>query len=478
MCRPRIALIATTSLLTMLAAGAPPVSPIEAARKLAEQGPGEWGVLVVDEATGEEVLSIRPDALLQPASCQKVFATAAILDALGPDWTTPTIVYSTVAPDSAGVVAGDLVLYGGGDPNLSDRFSPGNSLGPLRELARRVRASGVRQVEGGLVADESYLSGPPHGSGWGLVDLQWYFGAEVSALSFNDNLAEVRVVPGERNGDPCTVELLPDVGYLQVINETKTGDPAGRVLVHGDLDGPRVIIGGGLPRKSAGWRAYVAVHDPALYTAAAFRVALEEEGIAVAAPTRHLDANMVRPEALAFDHLTELARLDSAPLRELVRVVNKRSQNLHAELMLRLLGRVAGDPGKSSDEAGVELVRAYLRRAGVEDGVLSLRDGSGLSRLDRITARALAATVLAARGSPGFVDSLPRAGVDGTLRGRLAGLDLAAKTGSLATAKSLAGYLRTASGRRLIVVFVCNGRAPTGYAVGRIDQMLTNLAKL
>jgi D-alanyl-D-alanine carboxypeptidase/D-alanyl-D-alanine-endopeptidase (penicillin-binding protein 4) len=377
------------------------------------------------------------------------------------------------------VLHGDLVLYGRGDPNLSGRFSDtDDALEPFRRLAAGLRERGVTRVEGGLVADESYLSGPPYGSGWAWEDIQWHFGAEVSALSFNDNLVTVHIAPGARAGDPCVVTLTPDVGYLEIDNQAVTGSGA-KLAVHGSIDGSIVAVGGGMPARSAGWTGELAVHEPALYAAAAFRRALADAGVEVAGPTSKLDAYMLRPKALAPDGLVELAAIDSLPLADLVRVVNKHSQNLHAELLLRLLGHERGPAYLPSDEAGLAVVGGFLERAGALDPNAVLRDGCGLSRLDRVTPGMLQGVMRAMSVSPvsaAFLDSLPEAGFDGTLRHRLGGVPVRAKTGSLQTAKSLSGYVTALTGQRLAFSIVYNNPVSSGGAIAEIDRIASALA--
>lgn len=439
-----------------------------------------WGVVAVDVVTGRVVYAHNAETPMLPASNQKVLTTAAALDGLGPQWTARTSVLATAEPVD-GVVYGDLVLYGRGDPNLSGRLSAtDDALEPLRGLAGQLRARGITRVEGALVADASYLSGPPHGSGWGWEDLQWYFGAEVSALSFNDNLALVRVKPGAKAGEPCAIVVEPDVGYVEVDNRTVTtaGGPS-RIAVHRAIDGRVVEVSGSLAAGNAGWSRGVAVHDPARYAAAAFRRALADAGVVVAGPTLKLDAEMARPDHLALDRLVEFAALESPPLHEIVRVVNKRSQNLHAELVLRMLGRERGPADLPSDQAGVAVVSGFLRRIGAWREGDVVYDGSGLSRLNRVAPATLAGVARAMASHPAgpfFVESLPAAGFDGTLRGRLGGTILRAKTGSLKTAKSLSGYVTTASGERLAFSIVYNSATGTNGAIGQIDKVATALA--
>jgi D-alanyl-D-alanine carboxypeptidase/D-alanyl-D-alanine-endopeptidase (penicillin-binding protein 4) len=448
---------------------------------IVDETPEKWGIRVVSLDDDHVVYAHNPDELLQPASCQKVLTTAAALDALGPDWRTSTSVYAREEPDGDGVLEGDLVLYGRGDPNLSDRFSKtGDPLEPFRRLAALVRERGVKRVKGDLVADESYLSGPPHGAGWGWQDLQWYFGTEVSALSFNDNLTRIEVSPGAAPGEPCTIRVVPDIGYVEIVDEISTvASGATGVAVHRSIDTPTVVVGGSITARSRGWSGAVAIHRPALYAAAAFRRALADAGVIVEGPTRAVDAYSRRAERDEADRKVELAAIESEPLSAMIHVVNKKSQNLHAELLLRLLGRERGEEGKPSDEAGVAVVREFLRRIGADDDAATVRDGSGLSRLDRVTPKMLESTLAAMARHPYgavFADSLPVGGVDGTLRGRLRGLQISAKTGSLTTAKALSGYVTAKSGKRLVFSILFNDRTDTWQAIAKIDRIIAGIA--
>lgn len=438
-----------------------------------------WSVLV-RSIEGNVVYEHNPDLHLQPASNMKVLTTAAALDALGPGWTTRTSVYATAEPAEDGTVDGSIVLYGRGDPNLSGRLSEtGDVLEPFRQLAASVRARGLVRVTGDLVADASYLSGPPHGSGWAWQDLQWHFGTEVSALSFNDNLASINVLPAEA-GSSCLVTVTPDVGHVRIQNTATTGGSA-RISVHRGVDSSVVEVAGSLPVGHPGVTVEIAVHNPPAYAAEAFRQALAEAGVTIEGGIRVLNAYDERPGELELARLHEVASLESRPLADLVRTTNKLSQNLHAELILRIMGREAGPAGVPCDEAGLSVVRGFLERIGGASEGMVLRDGSGLSRLDRISASNLDAvmrTMTIHESRAAFIDSLPIAGVDGTMKHRLGGIAVWAKTGSLATAKSISGVVTAQSGRRFVVTMIYNdpgGR--TWSAIPTMDRVIQLLAR-
>ncbi|MBK6428077.1 MAG: D-alanyl-D-alanine carboxypeptidase/D-alanyl-D-alanine-endopeptidase [Blastocatellia bacterium] len=492
--RNRIAAAVVAVLLTGVCAGGQALRPLEAPRTgpigstvpIREQistligaDSPQWAV-VIRALDGTVIFERNAEMPLQPASNMKVLTTAAALDSLGPGWTTRTSVYATSHVSDDGTVEGDLVFYGRGDPNLSGRFSAGgDDLEPLRRLAAAVRARGIARVTGDLIADDSYLSGPPHGSGWAWQDLQWHFGTEVSALSYNDNLASIKVIPGVA-GSPCQVEIKPDVGYVEILNTTTTGGTA-RISVHRGVDGSVIEVTGSLPVGDEGVTVDIAVHDPPAYAAAAFRRALAGEGIVVDGTIRRLAAYDQRPESLELHRLHEIASIESRPLAELVRVTNKMSQNLHAELILRILGREHGPSDLPSDQAGAAVVRSFLAKIGARVESTVLADGSGLSRLDRVSASVLDAVIrkMALHESrAAFFESLPVAGVDGTLRHRLGGMQLSAKTGSLATAKSMSGYLTGESGRRYALTLIYNDKdGSTRSAIPIMNHIVEALSK-
>lgn len=441
--------------------------------------PSRWSI-VIRSLEGGIVYEHNGGLLLQPASNMKVLTTSAALDALGPGWTTRTSVYATTEASDDGTLDGHLVLYGRGDPNLSGRLSEtGDVLEPLRQLAMLVRNQGIARVKGDLIADATYLSGPPHGSGWAWQDLQWHFGTEVSALSFNDNLSSIQVLPGSSTGAACQIIVTPDVGYVEILNSATTGG-GGRISVHRGVDSSAIEIAGSLPPGHPGVTVAISVHNPAMYTATAFRRALEESGVVVEGSIRMLGPFDERPEEFELHRLVDVASLPSRPLADLVHVTNKESQNLHAELILRILGRERGPAELPSDQAGLSMVRAFLESHGGALEGMVLADGSGLSRLDRVSASVLDAVMQAMavhESRVAFVNSLPVSGVDGTLRRRLGGITVSAKTGSLATAKSISGYVTAASGRRFVVSMIYNDPGGNTYrAIPTMDRVIEALS--
>jgi D-alanyl-D-alanine carboxypeptidase/D-alanyl-D-alanine-endopeptidase (penicillin-binding protein 4) len=437
---------------------------------------GLWAFEVVRLRDGKVIEGRHVDLNVRPASTLKLLTTAAALDAFGPDYRHLTTVVADNGPDAQGRITGDLQLVGGGDPNLSGRFHEGRVTAVLEKLADAVAAAGVREVSGRVVGNEALFGGPRRGDDWTWDDLVWWYGAEVSALSFNDNCADVTVSPGVRVGDPVVVQSAPRTSYFTVSSTATTG-PAGSestFTLERDLDATHIRLSGVLPLGTAPSELSVALPDPARYAATVFKETLEARGVRVSggvATTSQKLAPSVRV----------LARHDGEPMARVVEVVNKRSQNLHAELLLRLLGTRQGGGGTVED--GVLQIEEFAKRVGVPLDGAAIKDGSGLSRGNLVTAHALVQLLVAMERhpqAPTFRASLPIAGVDGSLRNRLKGTAaqgrVLAKTGSLLHVWALAGYVQPTSGAPLAFALVSNNHTPeAGEVTAAMDAFVTSL---
>lgn len=449
-----------------------------------ELAQARWGVFVMSLNDGRIIYSRNGDKLFTPASNMKIYTTAAALDLLGADYRWRTSVYADTQPDSSGIISGDLTLYGRGSPDLvSHRKSDAPS---LVDLADQLYQRGVRQVRGNIVGDESYFRGELYGVGWQWNDLQWYFGAEPSALSINANAIELAIAPASKIGDAATLKLRPDTGYVDLQNETTTGERGATTTIgiNRGLSDNHVRVWGEFPLGSRGFTAYLSVHNPALWAATLLKEALVGRGIQVDGEPRSRDFRV--PESARFDpqKAIEIARSDSATLGEIVRKTNKESNNLYAELILRTLGKERGeiardpDPRKKrgDDESGADVVRVWLSGNGIVVDSMAIRDGSGLSRLDLVTPEAtvrLLVAIAKSRSSTVFRDSLPIAGRDGTLGSRLpseAG-QVFAKTGSLTYDHSLSGYAVTRTGEVLVFSMLCNDATTRSNPTRVIDAI-------
>lgn len=452
-----------------------------------------WGVMVMSRSDGRVIYARNADKLFTPASNMKIYTTAVALDILGAAYQWRTSVYAKTAPDANGVVGGDLTLYGRGAPDLSSQATrEGKS--SLAKMADSVYQSGVRQIGGDVIGDESYFRADPLGAGWEWNDVQWYFGAEPSALSIDDNEVDVEIGPAHSVNDPPIVKLSNAQDYVHLTSNmvTAKGGEQTTIGIHRGLSDNEVQVWGEFPAGGRGFSARLSFHDPALRAARLFLDALKARGISVAGVAR--TRNFRAPESERFDPAgaVELASILSRPLGEIVRLTNKESINLNAELILRTLGRERGataldpDPHKnherSDDEAGVAVIMQWLNRAGIATTNLSLHDGSGLSRLDLVTPEAtvrLMRSISQTGSGPVFQQSLPISGRDGTLSGRLRPLRdrVSAKTGSLSYDNSLSGFLEAGSGESLVFSIMCNDQTSGSSSTLLIDQIVSILAK-
>ncbi len=467
-----------------------------------------WGILVKLQGAGQDKIVFERDAdkSFMPASNMKLYTTATALDAFGPEFKIKTSVYTTKPVSKGGTLRGDLILYGRGDPNLSPRFDENypqryddlksvDRITPIEQLADRIKAAGIRIISGKLIGDDSYFAGDLIGPGWEWDDLQFYYGAEVSALTVNDNCVSFTVTPGKA-GDKPTITVQPQTAYVKIINNAKTSENGRtRIGINRPLDSNTVEFFGTIPRTVEKYQVNVAIHDPASYAATLLKEALARRGIRLLGNVERMDSTARIAKPFDESKLTEIATVESAPMSELIKVVNKPSQNLHAELLLRQLGATGGphEPQELDDYGrprttiarGNEARRQFLQKAGVEVVPLSLRDGSGLARQDLVTPRAtvrLLEFMLTHTHANVFRESLPIAGVDGTLERRMrdtaAANNFRGKTGTLTGVNALSGYVATKRGQVLIVSLMGNNYAGAGREVtGVFDQIAVLLAE-
>ncbi|MGZ8842498.1 MAG: D-alanyl-D-alanine carboxypeptidase/D-alanyl-D-alanine endopeptidase [Pyrinomonadaceae bacterium] len=455
-----------------------------------DQKRARWGVFVMSLKDRRVLYSRDGDRSFTPASNMKVYTTAVALDLLGADYRWRTSVFASKRPDASGVIEGDLTLYGRGAPDLISK--PKADAPSLAKLADQLYQSGVREIRGDVVGDASYLRGELFGLGWQWNDLQWYFGAEPSALSVDENTVEVTISPANKTGTAASVVSNEDK-YLHLTNNTSTAerDATTTIGIIRDLSNNNVRVWGDFPVGGRAFSAFLSVHDPALWAATLFKQALVSRGIKVNGETRSRDFRVANADKFDPQKAVELAYVESAPLREIVRRTNKESNNLYAELILRTVGKEraasAPDPDprkqreRGDDEAGAAVIRSWLEGKGIATRAIAIRDGSGLSRLDLVTPEATARLLTAMTSSNGatvFHDSLPVAGRDGTISGRLKSVTgrVFAKTGTLTYTHSLSGYANTPTNEILVFSVMCNDAIADRTAVRVIDQITTLIA--
>jgi serine-type D-Ala-D-Ala carboxypeptidase/endopeptidase (penicillin-binding protein 4) len=431
-----------------------------------------WTALVVRDDTGEVLFERAADQPVLPASNMKIVTLAAAVQRLGWDHRFTTVIRTT-APAAGGVVAGDLCVHGSGDPSIG--WPTDTAADTMRAWARELRARGVTRIEGDLVGDPDAHGTGRLGDSWTWDDLPFGYAAPYAGLIFHENVVRVRVTPAARAGEHARVEMAPAGSGLELTGLVQTGDAdtAPRVVMDRAIGSGRLTVQGTVPVGGAPVVRQAAVQDAPRFFLEAFRLALAVEGIDVRGDVR-VDALPDRPadEGIRIEHRSE-------PLRALAVRFMKVSQNLYGEALLHAL--VVERSATLADRRAA--VTAALEAWGVASDRLQVADGSGLSRRNFLTPRALVGLLRALDTPPHaqpFRAALPIAGVDGTLEHRFVDSActgrLQAKTGTLSHARALSGYLTTASGRPVTFSVIANNYlAATSTVDATVEQALIAL---
>ena len=407
---------------------------------------GITGAVIQRVGDGQILYAREADRRLMPASNRKLFTSAAALEVLGGGFTFKTDVLATSKPDAGGTLHGDICLRGVGDSLLSPD--------DLDEMAKAVAGAGVRHIEGRIIGDGGVFQGGPYGEGWSWDDLPYYYAAQVAGLEVSRGVLAVHVTAGADAGDQVRVTVDQPTAYLPIVNTATTGDknaandcdisrPSGRNML---------VVTGTVPLGGKA-NGLVTVEDPAHYAATVFKETLERRGVLVTG----LAMSGARPDAATVP----LGSHVSIPLSLYIARMNKPSDNLLAESLIRTLGAVKGKAGTYG--AGHTVETAFFKSLGLDTSAIDLVDGSGLSRFDLITPHVVVGLLRAMHEKAdwqAYYDSLPIAGVDGSLRNRMKGTPAAnnvhAKTGSLGGVSSLSGYVKSMGGDLYVFTVIMN----------------------
>ncbi len=430
-----------------------------------------WGVDVEDLRNGRTLYAHNARKLFILASNTKLFTASLALAKLGPNYRMDTSLYATARPSGDGVLRGDLLLYGRGDPSLGRRIEGYSSADWAQRLAEALVTQGIRSIHGNLIVDDTYFQGPPITPGWEAEDLQSAFAPSPTALNVQGNVFHLTV---SRHGHRCCkVTATPAAAGIHIINLTRQdADNGGNGLgIYRPPGTHRVYVYDHLRAGIRNRKFLLSVPDPALMAGKLLRAAIVSKGIRLHGTVRAVHWPETDP-LLSNPHLRRVARITSPPLRILVHHMLKQSDNLYAQLLLLQVGVQTAQTGLCSDrprrpvnsnEWGLCAMRAFLRHIGIPASEANFDEGSGLSRKDVVAPAAMVSLLDWVRKQPFatvFDKALPVAGVDGTLQWRMRGSaamdNLHAKTGTLAYAYTLAGYVTDASGRTLAFSLMLN----------------------
>ena len=420
---------------------------------------GVWGVDIRSLDTGELLYQRDAGRLMMPASNMKIVTLAAAASVLGWDHRFTTTL-ETTAPIEGGVLKGDLIVRGGGDPSINSR--EGRAAAVLAEWTSALRAAGITKIDGRIIGDDNAFDDEGIGPGWAWDYLQYGYAAPVGALQFNENLATLTVTAAARAGDPAIVTLTPGAG-LRTLTRVHTGDAASAsdVSYRRRLDEPVLEVTGSIAVGSAALERTVAVVNPTVFFAQAVKDYLADRGIEVTGAAADFD-DVAMDVATASGTRRVIVSTQSPPLREIATVLMKVSQNLYAETFLKAIGASRG--GLGTFEGGLTTVRATLTSWHIPEDGYVLVDGSGLSRYNYLAASTITAILEHLYKDPtqreAFLATLPIAGKDGTISTRMkrtrAEGNALAKTGSISNARSLSGFVKTRDGETLVFSVLCN----------------------
>jgi D-alanyl-D-alanine carboxypeptidase/D-alanyl-D-alanine-endopeptidase (penicillin-binding protein 4) len=427
-----------------------------------------WGIMTISLKDGRVPCAREAQKTFNPASIHKLITSVVALDKLGADFRWKTSIYSSKQIEGE-TLNGDLILYGTGAPDFDE-----NS---LNKLVNQLQQKGLKNIKGNIVADESYFKGDKVGDGWAWGELQWYYGAEASALTFNENQAEITL----QNGKPVS-----STDYVKTHGEVQPVQDVEAVGLKREVNENDVYAWG----NGTALQAKISVSKSALWAAKSLKEKLEKSGIKIEGEVKFADWKT--DGKFDISNAFELASTESATLGEVVRKMNKDSVNLYAELILRTLGKKFGDNApdenpkvqktRGDDSAGASVIKKWLAENNIANDEIKIHDGSGLSRLDFVTPEAIARTLVfasQAKFAANFKDSLPIAGVDGTMRGRLKNLTgkVLAKTGSITYVNSLAGYAKGANDETFAFVIITNNETRKNEPTAVIDSIVSELSR-
>lgn len=438
-----------------------------------------WGALIKSLNTGETWYSRNAGKMFMPASNQKIVTTSSALLTLGPDFRFTTILsHNGIISDSS--ITGDLVVTGDGDPTLYTRFYD-DPRSVFYDWADSLKRMGIIRIDGNIIGNDNKFDDIHLGQGWSYDYLDAWYAAPVGALQFNENYIDLQILPGTNAGDKADIKPNIPTHYIKLINEVVTSDTGRtRIRYNRPFGSNEITISGKINTTQDTLEISPAIFNPTLYYVTVLREVFEEKGIEVTGSASDIDD--VDTNHVKISELVNLITHKSPPLREIIKILMKRSQNLYAETMVRIMGLL--EKGEGSFYEGREVVFERLEEMGIDKGTLSYADGSGLTRYNFVSPEEIVKILeymYRTEYKDLWQDIQPLAGVDGTLRNRMIGTlaagNVKAKTGTISNVRGLSGYVTTMEGEELVFSFLVNGHLLSSRDTEKItDSVLEIIA--
>ena len=437
------------------------------------------GMVIESLEDGKTLFRHKEHKIFIPASNMKLFTSAAALSILKPEFQFRTYFYTNGSLDK-GTLHGDLIIRGTGDPTISGRFRDNDIFAHFKDWQDSLRQAGIQRIKGKIIADESVFIGSKVRSSWQWDDLPFYYAAQIGALSFNDNCIDLEITPTDQPSDSVVINMSPAFAEVNIINRAGTvhRDSLKTFEISRERGRNTITLSGGIPAGSSVIRQSITIEDPANYFVQVLHHFWRLNGMDISGKPDVISEK----SSIDYDQLSVLFIHHSAALPELLKVVNKNSNNFFAEQFLNTLGMARHAEG--SQQAGLRAMNNWAASIGIAPAEFIMVDGSGLSRKNLISPFSTAALLRYMYRHPHFnvfTESLPIAGVDGTLRSRMkdtrAAGNVRAKTGFVGNTRCLSGYINDADGRPyLFVIMINNYVVPTPYANNLQDKICVLLS--
>lgn len=416
----------------------------------------QWGVVIQSLETGEYFYKRNENKLLVPASDLKLFTTAAGLYLLGPEYRFSTNIYMNGTVDGS-ILDGDLVIEGRGDPTISGRFYNNKMFKVFEDWADSLSALGIDEITGNIIGYDDDFDDKLWGKGWSWDLESYWYEAPSGAISFNDNVVNINVTTDVRN--KVVISIVPDINYIVVNNNVQVidGDSASNIDVYRQ-QGTNLVNIFGTIHQGDSVQTFVTVNNPTQYAMVVLRKILRDKGIDVKGYPVDIDAASV---PVSLNQVKKIFTYYSPSLKEIIKVINKNSENFFAEQLLKTIGLEERNFG--SIDNGVDAMQLILKEMGINPDIMFIADGSGLSRLNLVTPKQIVTLLnymYKSRYFVPFFNSLPIAGVDGTLGTRMKNTKAAnkvrAKSGYLDAVRSLSGYAFTGDNEPVAFSIIAN----------------------